>query len=433
MKQRSPKIWLLGATLETSNMGVSALAEASLKCIFAHWPDAEVTIRAHLDQSPIKLTIGEREVTINRLGLWIGNRIWIKNHLYRLVLYALLLKLIPLPALRRQIEAHNPNFKAVMESDLVVDITGGDSFSDIYGTRKFILNALPKWLFLLCGKKLVLLPQTYGPFNSNLSKRITKYLLAQATAIYSRDRQGIEEVKTLLGPAVEHQIIKFIPDVAFVLDTEKPNLVILEQLEQLKNHGHILVGLNISGLLYNNGHQANKKFGLKTDYRELVNKIIRLFMAKPQTIVVLVPHVFSDKSQLESDPQACYLVHEQMKSHSPDRLLLVTDTLNHKQVKYLIGRCDFFLGARMHACIGAISQYVPALGMAYSGKFKGVFDSVGVGDAIIDLRTEDDETILARVTEAFINRLETAAKLRVTIPEIQKTVIGLFDEIETHL
>jgi polysaccharide pyruvyl transferase WcaK-like protein len=87
----------------------------------------------------------------------------------------------------------------------------------------------------------------------------------------------------------------------------------------------------------------------------------------------------------------------------------------------------------MHACIGAISQYVPALGMAYSGKFKGVFDSVGVGDAIIDLRTEDDETILARVTEAFINRLETAAKLRVTIPEIQKTVIGLFDEIETHL
>jgi len=34
------------------------------------------------------------------------------------------------------------------------------------------------------------------------------------------------------------------------------------------------------------------------------------------------------------------------------------------ETKFLIGHCDFFVGARMHACIAAVSQYVPAVTLA---------------------------------------------------------------------
>jgi polysaccharide pyruvyl transferase WcaK-like protein len=72
---------------------------------------------------------------------------------------------------------------------------------------------------------------------------------------------------------------------------------------------------------------------------------------------------------------------------------------------------------------------VPAVGLAYSDKFLGVFESVGVGDLVADLRTEN-EHILACVQDAFNKRTEMAEKLRVTVPSAQKRVLGLFDEIE---
>ena len=38
----SPKIWILGASFETLNMGVSVLAESSIKCILQQWPTADI-------------------------------------------------------------------------------------------------------------------------------------------------------------------------------------------------------------------------------------------------------------------------------------------------------------------------------------------------------------------------------------------------------
>ncbi|EDN66755.1 hypothetical protein BGP_4649 [Beggiatoa sp. PS] len=73
------------------------------------------------------------------------------------------------------------------------------------------------------------------------------------------------------------------------------------------------------------------------------------------------------------------------------------------------------------------------MGLAYSLKFQGVFESVGVGDSVIDLRTETEQRILARIQEAFKQREETAEKLRVAMPKIQKQVLGLFEEINTTL
>jgi hypothetical protein len=54
---------------------------------------------------------------------------------------------------------------------------------------------------------------------------------------------------------------------------------------------------------------------------------------------------------------------------------------------------------------------------------------VGVGHQVIDLRTENESEIVANVIEAFNKRSLEAEKLRVTIPEIQRKVLGLFDDM----
>lgn len=422
----SPNLWLLGATFETANMGVNALAESSLKCIFTHWPDAHVTLRAQYHEETQTITLLGREFTIHRIGLRLNRNVFRSNHLYKLLFQALLLKIFPFGWLRRRLEAWNPYLKQLLDTDLALDITAGDSFSDIYGTRKFILNALPKLLFLWCGTKLILLPQTYGPFYSPFAQRFARYLLARATVIYSRDRQSIEDIKTLLGTRANLKILKFVPDVAFTLDAEKPEIPLILQLAQLKSQGHTVIGLNVSGLVYNGGLEAQQRFGIRDDYRVLMEKLVQHFLATPNHVLVLVSHVFSEKTA-ESDPLACQSLYEKLKNHYPDRLLLLQETLNHRQVKYLIGQCDFFLGTRMHACIAALSQNVPAVGLAYSQKFKGVFDSVGLGDAVIDLRSNCNEEVSKQLQEVFDRRYEVAERLRSRIPGIQKEVIELFE------
>jgi polysaccharide pyruvyl transferase WcaK-like protein len=103
---------------------------------------------------------------------------------------------------------------------------------------------------------------------------------------------------------------------------------------------------------------------------------------------------------------------------------------DQSEIKHVIGGCDFFIGSRMHACIGAVSQNVPSVSIAYSDKFAGVMESVGVGSIVADLRKVGEEDILRIVGETFDARDRIREQLRQTIPHVKETVLGLFSEME---
>ena len=70
------------------------------------------------------------------------------------------------------------------------------------------------------------------------------------------------------------------------------------------------------------------------------------------------------------------------------------------EAKTYIAGLDFFMGARMHACIAAFSSGVPVVPMAYSRKFAGLFGTLGY-DHTVDCTTEPNEAILAKTAAAF--------------------------------
>src|SRR5260370_12066707 len=83
--------------------------------------------------------------------------------------------------------------------DVFASIAGGDSFSDIYGMERLLYVSLPQILALLLGKRLILLPQTIGPFRGGFAKTVARYILNRAERVYSRDDRGLEELKALVG------------------------------------------------------------------------------------------------------------------------------------------------------------------------------------------------------------------------------------------
>ena len=272
---KNKKIHLLGVTFSTGNMGVGALTAGTIKCILNCFPDAEIFLLDYGKEKQIyDFQLDNRVVPIQLLNMRFSKKIYLKNNIVVLLLLALALKLIPSQKIRNSIISKNLYLKHISESDIAACIAGGDSFSDIYGLARFFYVILPQILVLFMGKKLVLLPQTLGPFKGRLARVIAKYILNRADVVYSRDYTGIEEMRNFLCESFNTSRIRFCYDVGFALDPVKPDNIDLGAFFKKKEKNSCVVGLNISGLLFAGGYTQDNMFGLKIDYRELIYTLI---------------------------------------------------------------------------------------------------------------------------------------------------------------
>ncbi|MDM7987077.1 MAG: polysaccharide pyruvyl transferase family protein [Smithella sp.] len=427
------KVLLLGASFETGNLGVSALAESSLKCILQRWPGAEVNFffsgRSTYTES---ITIGDRTLRLINVPVRFSKNILLKSHFIKYVLFITLRKILPVPYLIKLFLNNNPFVKELYETDIVTDITGGDSFSDIYGMKRFITGFLTKWLVLLYNKPLILLPQTYGPYTKYISRLLAKYILKKARLIFSRDRDGINYIHEIFSSKNTPVNLSLVPDVAFILDPKAPGEIkqLNRFIEDKKNH--VVVGLNINALVYYGGYTMDNMFYLKVDYKNLIHEILEYFLSRKNIKVLLVPHVFTNATGsliVEDDLSVCSEIYDEFSGKYPDSIFVSKQKYNHNEIKYIIGMTDFFLGTRMHSCIAAISQCIPTVGLAYSKKFRGVFDTAGVGDHVLDMRSETDQEILKKISSLFKRRNETSEHLRDVIPHMKENVINLFSDL----
>jgi polysaccharide pyruvyl transferase WcaK-like protein len=424
------KICLLGPSFSTNNLGVCALAESSIKCILNKWPDAQVTLfGSGYATGEHPLTIANRQLLIKKFPLRFCKNVFLKCHFLVLLLNALLLKILPSKRLKKLLSAKNPWVKNLVEADIVFDITGGDSFSDIYGLRRFFWGSLCKWLVIMYGKKLILLPQTYGPFKRPIARWIAKYILKRSEIAYSRDRESFKYLQKIFDGQSANGKLKLLPDVAFVLDSYRPEHLNIDTLIDRRTKETVVVGMNINGLLFNGGYTRNNMFGLKINYPSLVSCIIESLLQNEKVVVLLVPHVFAPAGNVESDSQACELSYQSLYEKYPDRIFLTRGKYNQNEIKYIIGTCDFFIGSRMHACIAAMSQCIPSVGLAYSKKFTGVFESVGTHKCVIDMRNRTQNEIISSLEKKFAERNIIAAHLKEVIPEVKKQILNIFENL----
>jgi polysaccharide pyruvyl transferase WcaK-like protein len=82
----------------------------------------------------------------------------------------------------------------------------------------------------------------------------------------------------------------------------------------------------------------------------------------------------------------------------------------------------------MHACIGALSQSIPAISIAYSDKFIGVMESIGVRDLVVDPRRMDEDQILQVTGAMFDQRLRIRQILQAEMPMVKQTIRSLLRE-----
>ncbi|MGO1499878.1 MAG: polysaccharide pyruvyl transferase family protein [Marinobacter sp.] len=405
---RPPRLAVFGAAPDTPNMGVSALYASILHSIGSVLCPVDFVVfdnglgaGREGQPAPSDVLTG---VTIIRHGARVGRRYYLPENL-RFMAFAARLGSVG-PLLNRAI-------RLIDSCDAVLDISGGDSFSDIYGRSRFNLTYLPKAIAIARGKPLLLLPQTYGPFQREDVRRSAKTVLGGAAMAWARDDRSFEVMKELLGRSFDPERHQCGLDMAFGLPAMRPESGLDAPLKQWLADGDFcqpLVGFNISGLIYNDPASASRQYKLKADYRRAVIDFLSGLLARTRARIVLIPHVMDRPGHYESDLAACHEVAKAIPG-AASRLCVAPENLDQSEVKWLISQMQWFCGTRMHSTIAALSSAVPTAAIAYSDKTLGVFETCGQGAHVWDPRFLNTSEIVAGLWESFLSRSATAAQL----------------------
>lgn len=413
---------LFGAPLDTGNLGVSALGLSTLMAIAQRDPHAHVTL---FDDG-----WGQRGATLppakphdpafayHLLGARYSHRVYRPESIWNMRLAAFL--------------GHDkhPALAALHAANAVLDIAGGDSFTDLNGAKRFHAVTSFQQLALQVGTPLILLPQTYGPFLHAHSRRVAAGIVTRAAMAWARDLPSFQALRELLGKRFDPKIHKAGIDVAFQLPADHPRSALPATIEHwLRDRPRPVIGVNISGLIFHDPVAAAKQYHLLADYRQVVLTFLRLLLQKTDFKIVLIPHVLTPPGHHESDSQANVLVQSELALESQQRLAVLPPMYNPCETKWIISHLDWFCGTRMHANIAALSSGVPAAAIAYSPKAAGIFEACDQLDYVADPRSLSTPAMLERLFHSFTQRAIAKARLAAALPAIRTLASTQFDQI----
>jgi colanic acid/amylovoran biosynthesis protein len=282
---------------------------------------------------------------------------------------------------------------ALKRCDLVVDIGGGDSWTDIYSNKRFAFLWWSKWRAVQLGKPVVMAPQTIGPFTRPVHKWLASAVMRRAALVVARDPASFAAATAMAPQANVHEAV----DVAFAMP-----------FQAWPKQGRMpVIGINVSGLLFNRGYDGRSSFGMQIDYADYSRKLLATLTQRTDLRVELVAHVNSDGMPVDDDGR----VAAQLRIEFPG-IAAFHRFASPVEAKSCIASLDFLVAGRMHACIAAFSTGVAVLPVAYSRKFSGLFEGVlGYPHGVPVKGVTTDEAV-AMTLDAIERRSELAAATR---------------------
>ncbi|MHC5024594.1 MAG: polysaccharide pyruvyl transferase family protein [Planctomycetota bacterium] len=419
---RAKRLCLFGAAPDTGNLGVSALGASVLRAVADRDPFAVVTVFDHgRGVRYDHVSADRRRFDYRRCGAVHTRRFWRPECLWEIRASAWL------PMVR------NAAAETIRRADVVLDVSGGDSFSDLYGRRRFRAVTLPKQIAIEQGRPLILLPQTYGPFRSDGARRLAARIVRRATMAWARDRASFGVLRDLLGDAFHPDRHRCGVDIAFALPAQAPADEASSGLGAAARwldepRGRPIVGVNVSGLLYNDSGAA-ARYGLRADYRQVVHRLLRRLVSETDARIMIVPHVRPTGARGECDLRAGRAAVASLDGAGSERIALIDGIDEPSGAKWLIGHCDWFCGTRLHATIAAMSSGVPAAAIAYSDKAAGVFETCGLHEHVADPRRQSSDDVVDRLWRSWSGRDSARAALAAHRAEIVRAATAPFDQV----
>jgi colanic acid/amylovoran biosynthesis protein len=248
------------------------------------------------------------------------------------------------------------------EVDAILDASGF-AYSDQWGTvfTKVMAQETGQWK--KAGKKIILLPQAFGPFDKADIRQYMAEIINNCDLIYARDPFSYKELVKI----TETEKIKLSPDFTMLLEGVKPDYF------DKKKHQVCIV--------------PNKRVVDKTQegksYGSVFVKVINHLASNGLTPFFLIHGGAEDHAiALEINKQLS----------QPIEIINEEDPI---LIKGIIKESVGLVGSRFHSLASALYSGTIAVGMGWSHKYKYLFDELGFSEGLIGLNEPDDSLYAA--------------------------------------
>lgn len=334
-------------------------------------------------------------------------RIWV--HLQRLPFKVLKRAGWPFPFPRKV----RDEIKSV---DAVLSI-GGDNYSLDYRLPSLLMGI--DRLAMDLGKPVFVWGASVGPFEAepHFVPAIREHL-AKMTFIGVRESISYDYLTGKLGLKNVIQMA----DPAFTLAKESVDTRFFWPQAEDNN----VIGLNISPLI-----ERYKKDG--QDLRKETLNFIRDAVAKGFG-VLLTPHVIPlDNTVKNNDAKYMTGMLDELKDLG-GAVTIMPSEFNASQIKQVISQLRFFIGARTHATIAALSSGVPTISISYSVKAKGINkDLLGEMPVVLPTPQLSASSLMAGLDYLIGNEDLIRSHLEAKLPDWRKRVEMAADAIKAGI
>jgi polysaccharide pyruvyl transferase WcaK-like protein len=235
-----------------------------------------------------------------------------------------------------------------INKDVVIHI-GGDNFCyDHLAKESFAGLHLAK----LNGAQTVIWAASIGPFHPKYENKYAKEL-RKVDLITVREELTIEYLQKI---GVKENV-RSVSDPGFLVPVSSDGALHIARIK-----GDLIIGINMSDLI--SDHALNQQ-----DYLEAFTIFTKDLLSNRSVKLVLIPHVIYHWRGW-NDLAMCEALANRLSM--PDRVIVLGNNYNAGQTKYVISKCDYFIGARTHSTISSLSSGVPTLSIAYSPKAYGI-------------------------------------------------------------
>jgi polysaccharide pyruvyl transferase WcaK-like protein len=390
----APRVTIVGSAL-SGNKGAAAMLESSIQTLGERLPGVRFTLlsmypradRAQNSYPQLDIVAANPRqlgVTINLLGL-----------AYRV-----------LPPLRPLIRSRSRAIGALTGSQVLLD-QGGITFTD--GREKFLLYNVASILPALFVRTAVFkCAQAVGPFRNPINRMAAKIFLPKAATLVTRGSitQGYAEG---LGLTNLHAGA----DYAFSLELDGAEGAEVAKHFDLGffDDGDV-VGLSPSVVLQKKVDAAGG------DYAGSLAAFVDRLVAAGRR-VLLIPHSVRTGTEKahNNDLPLCRDIHSRVADAS--RVLFIDRELGSQELRYLIGRCEFFVASRFHAMVSSLAMSVPTLVIGWSHKYQEVLEMFELEEWAFGYDRFGLDYLAARFDDLVAAKQDVAGKLAANLPAVK--------------
>lgn len=310
--------------------------------------------------------------------------------------------------------------EAISEAGLVLSCGGGFLHDSYPG---FVIHLFEMHVAQRLGKPLVLVSQSIGPFRSAWSRRLAHRVLDRCEAILPRERISLKYLTGQLH--ITRPRIELTPDLAF-LNTEARGGDSRLRTEIVASipEGARIVG--VTARYWNFPSRRSEARYLNEDFHQKLGHLLDSLVETTGLNVVFFPQAITRDFNDFDDRAVARRVAATMAHR--ESVLLIEDDISVAEIRFMIGRCELFVGTRMHSNIFALTAGVPTLAISYLPKTPGIMELAGLGDLVVGMDADLAEFI--DVSRKLLTRQsEIRELLRDRIPEIQTTISGTLSRV----